>query len=76
MTLKKFIGAAIIAGFAASSAVAQDCAQSKWGADDQIGSANLVSTERTLEAAKLIKKGKSMPLGIVIGPDTPARRDR
>ena len=72
MTLKKFIGAQIIAGFAASSAVAQDCAQSKWVADDQIGSANLVSTERTLEAAKLIKKGKSMPLGIVIGPDTPA----
>jgi len=37
-----------------------------------LGSANLISTERTLEAAKLIKQGKSMPLGIVIGPDTPA----
>ena len=51
---------------------AQDCDHSHWGPDDQLGSANLISTERTLEAAKLIKQGKSMPLGIVIGPDTPA----
>ncbi|MEW9920045.1 cyclase family protein [Marimonas sp. MJW-29] len=52
--------------------MAQDCTPSKWGADDTIGSANLVTPERTLEAAKLIKQGKSMPLGITIGPDTPA----
>jgi len=72
MTLKSIIVATIACGFAASSALAQDCVPSKWGADDQIGSANLISTERTLEASKLIKRGKSMPLGIVIGPDTPA----
>ena len=59
-------------GFFASTAFAQDCEPSKWGADDTIGSANLVTPERTLEAAKLIKQGKSMPLGITIGPDTPA----
>jgi kynurenine formamidase len=72
MTLKSIIVATIACGFATSSALAQDCVPSKWGADDQIGSANLISTERTLEASKLIKRGKSMPLGIVIGPDTPA----
>jgi len=55
-----------------TAALAQDCAPSKWGADDQIGSANLVTPERTLAATKLIKQGKSMPLGITIGPDTPA----
>ncbi len=71
MTFKPVI-AALALGFAASGALAQDCTPSKWGEDDQMGSANLVSTERTLEAAKLIKEGKSMPLGIVIGPDTPA----
>jgi kynurenine formamidase len=72
MTLRSIIIATLACGFAASSAVAQDCAPSKWGAEDQIGSANLISAERTLEASKLIKRGKSMPLGIVIGPDTPA----
>jgi len=35
--------------------MAQDCKPSKWGKDDQIGAANLVSPERTLMAAKLIK---------------------
>lgn len=55
-----------------SSASAQDCAPSKWGADDELGSANLVSPERTLAAAKLIKQGKSVPLGIVIDSNTPA----
>jgi kynurenine formamidase len=55
----------------ASIAVAE-CVPSKWGADDTIGSANLVTAERTLMAAKLIKQGKSAPLGITIGADTPA----
>ena len=72
MTFKPLIAASLALGFAATSAFAQDCTPSKWGAEDQIGSANLLSAERTLEAAKLIKQGKSMPLGIVIGPDTPA----
>ena len=49
-----------------------ECAPSKWGADDEIGSANLISPERTLAAADLIKQGKSHPLGIVINANTPA----
>ncbi len=70
--LKNFTSIAVALGLSTGVAFAQDCAPSKWGADDQIGSANLVTPARTLEAAKLIKQGKSMPLGITIGPDTPA----
>ena len=59
-------------GVLAAPALAQDCEPSKWGADDEIGSANLVSPERVKMAAELIKQGKTRPLGVVIGPDTPA----
>ncbi len=45
---------------------------SPWGADDEIGAANRVTPEVVLEAAKLITTGKTYPLGIVIGSDTPA----
>ncbi len=72
MKFTKIIATALSIGVGASAAWAQDCDHSHWGPEDQLGSANLISTERTLQAAKLIKQGKSMPLGIVIGPDTPA----
>lgn len=64
--------AAGLLALAAGAAAAQDCQPSKWGADDQIGSANLITPERTLAAMSLVKRGVSRPLGIVIGPDTPA----
>ena len=48
---------------------------SKWGADDRLGSVNLLSPEKTVEAAKLVKTGKSYALGIDSGPDTPAGAD-
>lgn len=57
---------------ASSLAYAEDCKPSKWGADDEIGAANYVSPERTMAAAKLIKKGISHPLGIVVDPKMPA----
>lgn len=72
MNKNHIFGAALAVAFTATASFAQDCAPSKWGPDDTIGSANLVTPERTLEAAKLIKQGKSLPLGITIGPDTPA----
>lgn len=65
-------GLACIFSIAGSIAMAADCTPSKWGADDEIGSANLVTPENTLKAAMLIKQGKSMPLGIVIDSKTPA----
>ncbi len=45
---------------------------SPWGEDDEIGAANRVTPEVVMEAAKLVTTGKTYPLGIVIGPDTPA----
>lgn len=58
---------------ATGTAVAKDnCKPSKWGADDQIGAANLVTPERTMAALKLVKQGKTLPLGIVIDSTTPA----
>ena len=50
-----------------------DCvADSKWGPDDEIGSANYVTPKRVKAAAKLVRKGQSHPLGIVISSKTPA----
>ena len=49
-----------------------ECVPSKWGAEDQLGAANYVTPERVLLATKLVKKGESHGLGIVIDPNMPA----
>lgn len=72
MISKSLIATISLFIFLPSAAQAAECTPSSWGADDQIGAANWVSTERTLKAVSLIKQGKSVPLGIVIGPNTPA----
>ena len=73
MSFFKTIGmAALGMSIMTSTALAEECKPSKWGADDELGSANLVTPERTLAATKLIKKGKSKPLGVVIDSNTPA----
>ncbi|NNE23403.1 MAG: cyclase family protein [Rhizobiales bacterium] len=61
-------------GFAlsASAALAAECTPSKWGKDDQIGAANYVKPDQVMMAAKLIKKGETHPLGIVVDPNMPA----
>jgi hypothetical protein len=68
--------ASLVAGFIAFSATSAmavtECLKSQWGPDREIGSANLVTPENRLMAAKLIKQGKSLPLGIVIDSSTPA----
>jgi kynurenine formamidase len=51
---------------------AQDCAPSKWGADDTLGAANLVSNASVLAALTAVRQGAVHPLGIVVGPDLPA----
>lgn len=45
---------------------------SKWGADDTLGSFNMLGPEQTLKAAKLIKTGKTYRLGIETNAATPA----
>ena len=49
-----------------------ECQPSKWGKDDEIGSANLVTPEQVMAATKLVKKGMTQPLGITIDSKTPA----
>jgi kynurenine formamidase len=48
------------------------CYKSKWGPDDQIGALNNITSENTLAATKLIKRGKSIQMGIETNSRTPA----
>jgi kynurenine formamidase len=45
---------------------------SRYGVDDRLGAMNNLSPEKTAEAAKLIKTGKTYALGQVTGRKTPA----
>ncbi|MFP6615031.1 MAG: cyclase family protein, partial [Candidatus Hydrogenedentota bacterium] len=45
---------------------------SKHGADDTLGAINFLSPEKVLEAAKLIKTGKTYSMGVELGRETPA----
>jgi|TARA_B100001540_G_scaffold273018_1_gene257663 kynurenine formamidase len=51
---------------------ADECRTSKWGPQDEIGSANLITPDSVLKASKLIKYGKTYSLGITIDSETPA----
>ncbi|WP_428698152.1 cyclase family protein [Stappia sp.] len=69
----------LIAGLAlaASTCLAQadgahDWTKSRWGPDDQIGSANLMTPERVKAASSLVTTGKVYSLGMIVGSDTPA----
>ena len=63
-------GAAMIA--LATPAVAQDWTNSKWGPDDEIGAANLITAQSVAAAAKLVTTGKAYSLGIIVDSNTPA----
>jgi kynurenine formamidase len=51
---------------------AQECQPSRWGPDDEIGNANLITPATVLAASKLIRTGKTYSLGITIDASTPA----
>ena len=72
MAIALFAGALSLAPAHASEAKNENCTPSKWGPEDEIGSANLITPESVLESAKLIKRGKTKNLGIVIDSSTPA----
>lgn len=72
MKMLTTIAAALAVGLLPFAAGAMECKPSKWGADDEIGAANYVTPEQVLMAAKLVKKGESHPLGIVVDPKMPA----
>lgn len=52
--------------------LAAECQHSAYGEGDEIGAANLITPERVITASKLVKEGKTHPLGIVIDPKMPA----
>ncbi len=54
------------------TAAADDCTPSRWGPDDEIGNANLITPASVLAASKLVKTGKTYSLGITIDSETPA----
>jgi kynurenine formamidase len=49
---------------------------SKYGKDDTLGAVNNLSPTLVLEAAKLVKTGKTYSLGVTTGPQTPAYATR
>ena len=59
-------------GLLTQSLLADDWHPSKYGADDTLGAINLLSTEAVVEAAKLVKTGKTYALGVETGPTSPA----
>ncbi len=72
--MKKLIGFLILSHIVlgASASASDDWYPSKWGKDDSLGAINELSPELVLEAAKLIKTGKTYSLGVETGRDTPA----
>lgn len=53
-------------------ALAEDWFPSRYGADDTLGAVNLLSADHVKRAAGLVKEGRTYPLGVVTGPETPA----
>lgn len=74
MRKSRLIAVAIGAALASGTALAQQqtCFPSKFGPKDEIGNANLITPEKTLQAVKTVTKGKSYRLGIETNKDTPA----
>ena len=56
----------------ASPVLADDWFVSKFGKDDTLGAINHIDTAKTKSAAALVKQGKTVSLGMVTAPDTPA----
>jgi kynurenine formamidase len=57
---------------AAQGQALQTCYKSKWGPNDQIGALNNITAENVAAAAKLVKRGKAIRMGIETSSKTPA----
>jgi kynurenine formamidase len=70
------IAAASLLAFAPASAQdsasPSECEPSRWGVEDQLGAANLITAESVLAATSLVRLGQVHPLGIVLDPSLPA----
>ena len=71
--MRRLALASAIGLFASGAALAQnDWCRSKWGPNDEIGAANLLTPALAAEAAKLVKTGKTYALGFETNSSTPA----
>jgi kynurenine formamidase len=70
------LGAALGLGVASSAWAQADWCKSKWGPNDEIGAANLLTPALAAEAAKLVKTGKTYPLGFETNAGTAAYAPR
>ena len=64
--------ALIVVAWMSPASAQQSCTPSKYGANDEVGAANNLSPEKTLQAAKLVTRGKAYRLGIETNKETPA----
>ncbi|MEP0962722.1 MAG: hypothetical protein ABJL72_18930 [Roseobacter sp.] len=55
----------------ATTAMAQDWVNSKYGPEDEIGAANLITPESVLKASELVKTGETYNLGLAVLSKTP-----
>lgn len=62
----------LLATPAARAQAYESCHRSKFGADDQLGALNHITPAKTLAAARLVKLGKAMRMGIETNSRTPA----
>jgi kynurenine formamidase len=69
---RRFVAALLLAAGLPLSAAADDWCKSKYGPADEIGAANLLTPQLALEAAKLVKTGKTYRLGVETNSKTPA----
>jgi kynurenine formamidase len=61
---------------AQQGATPKDWYPSAYGADDEIGAANLITPELVLQSLQLVKQGKTLPLGVPVDKNFPAYRHR
>jgi len=70
--MKRLVVMVALAGLSIPAMAGDDWWPSKYGASDTIGAANNLSAEGTKAAARLVKLGKTYPLGVVTDRGTPA----
>jgi kynurenine formamidase len=71
----RFLAAMAAGALLTTASIAQAQATwypSKWGPNDELGAANYLTPAVALEAAKLVKTGKTYALGITVTTTTPA----
>jgi kynurenine formamidase len=71
-TIRSALVAAAGLALAVSASAQQSWFPSKWGPNDELGSANYLTPALAANAAKLVKTGKTYSLGITVNTTTPA----